>query len=55
MKKVKIKIKRKNRSASQKAVDSWRKQANSNSDVLGWYTGVPSGSDEQPEQDGDDL
>lgn len=38
------------------AVAAWRNEANSPSDVLGWYTGVPSKDAEtEPEQDQDDL
>ncbi len=55
MKKYKIKIKR-NSPKVEEAVSAWRNEAKQKSDILGWYTGVPSAKDEiRPEQDSDDL
>lgn len=49
-------FKGKNRPKVEKAISAWRNEADQSTDVLGWYTGIPSKSDDiAPEQDSDDL
>lgn len=55
MKKYKVKIKR-NHPRVEAAISAWKDEATKRSDILGWYTGMPSGkNDIRPEQDNDDL
>lgn len=47
---------RKNSPKVESAIAAWRNEAAQPSDVLGWYTGIPSQeNDIVPEQDSDDL
>ncbi|MBQ8027795.1 MAG: hypothetical protein IJ262_00135 [Clostridia bacterium] len=53
----KIKIKKSSLSPKvQSIVEIWKGNKNRSSDVLGWYTGTPTLTDDlKPEQDADDL
>lgn len=53
----KIKINKKSLSPRvQSIVDTWKGNKKETCDVLGWYTGTPSLTDDlKPEQDADDL
>ncbi|MCM1544310.1 MAG: hypothetical protein NC110_03325 [Ruminococcus sp.] len=46
----------KNRPKVENAISAWRDEAEQPTDVLGWYTGIPSQKNDLiPEQDSDDL
>ncbi len=45
----------KNSKKVNEVVETWKKQAKSNTDTLGSYTGTPSENGVYPEQDADDL